>query len=199
MKAKEIRRTALSRLEGNWSIAIAAHLFISIIYCVFNIGHILIYPLLTPGLALFCLKIVRQEKPDIIDLFKNYRSYLNVLVAYLVEVVIVFLGLLLFIVPGIIFAYKYSQIYYIFIDNPEISALNALKKSSAMMKGAKWRLFCLHLSFIGWILLCIITFGLALIWIGPYLSISNAVFYENLKEENKIKDDFQNTFAGVEE
>lgn len=199
MKAKEIRRTALSRLEGNWSIAIAAHLFISIIYCVFNIGHILIYPLLTPGLALFCLKIVRQEKPDIIDLFKNYRSYLNVLVAYLVEVVIVFLGLLLFIVPGIIFAYKFSQIYYIFIDNPEISALNALKKSSAMMKGAKWRLFCLHLSFIGWILLCIITFGLALIWIGPYLSISNAVFYENLKEENKIKDDFQNTFAGVEE
>lgn len=137
MKAKEIRRTALSRLEGNWSIAIAAHLFISIIYCVFNIGHILIYPLLTPGLALFCLKIVRQEKPDIIDLFKNYRSYLNVLVAYLVEVVIVFFGLLLFIVPGIIFAYKYSQIYYIFIDNPEISALNALKKSSAMMKGAK--------------------------------------------------------------
>lgn len=199
MKAKEIRRTALSRLEGNWSIAIAAHLFISIIYCVFNIGHILIYPLLTPGLALFCLKIVRQEKPDIIDLFKNYRSYLNVLVAYLVEVVIVFFGLLLFIVPGIIFAYKYSQIYYIFIDNPEISALNALKKSSVMMKGAKWRLFCLHLSFIGWILLCIITFGLALIWIGPYLSISNAVFYENLKEENKIKDDFQNTFVGVEE
>lgn len=94
-----------------------------------------------------------------------------------------FLWTLLLVVPGIIKAISYSQTLFIAIDNPEISANDAIDKSKEMMNGYKWKYFLLALSFIGWIILGIFTLGIGFLWIIPYISIANAKFYEDLKNQ----------------
>ena len=52
------------------------------------------------------------------------------------------------------------------------------------MKGKKWKLFCLDLSFIGWYLLGMLCLGVGVLWVDPYHKVSMALFYEeNVKEE----------------
>ena len=67
---------------------------------------------------------------------------------------------LLLVIPGIVKSVAYSMTPYILMDQPEISATDALKKSMAMTDGYKWNIFLFDLSFIGWMLLSIITFGI---------------------------------------
>ena len=95
---------------------------------------------------------------------------------------------LLFVIPGIIATYSYSMSFYILRDNPDMDANAARKASIEMMKGNKWKLFCLELSFIGWMLLSMLTFGILLLWVGPYMETAKAAFYEELKakQQNNI-------------
>ena len=192
MRAQEIRKEALSKLEGNWIPMIGMCLLTAIAIAALNWLSILLVPLLIPGLCVFTLKLIRGAKPEITDLVSTYKNYLNALVAYVLYGVILVVGYFLFIIPGIIFTYMLSQIFYLLADNPQIGAVEVLKKSAEMMKGYKWKLFCLHLSFIGWILLIVITFGIAFIWVGPYIKTANTIFYENLKsltDKNTIEVD----------
>ena len=73
--------------------------------------------------------------------------------------------------------------FFIMQDNPGIGANEAITRSRQMMKGHKWQLFCLHFSFIGWILLSVLTFGVLMIFVAPYMQAAEAEFYENLKAE----------------
>ena len=70
--------------------------------------------------------------------------------------------------------------YYILSDNPVLTANEARKQSMELMRGNKWRLFCLNFSFIGWIILCVITLGILSFWISPYIQSSVAAFYEEI-------------------
>lgn len=90
---------------------------------------------------------------------------------------------LLFIIPGIIKAYEYAIIPYILADDAEISSKDAFKKAKEMMKGNKWRLFKLNFSFIGWELLCVLTFGVGMFFLLPYINAANAEFYVELKNK----------------
>ena len=73
---------------------------------------------------------------------------------------------------------------YIIYDNPNIDANDAITQSKEMMKGHKWELFCLYLSFIGWLLLSVLTFGiLYMVYVGPYMMTAQANFYEQLKAQ----------------
>ncbi|WP_373284199.1 DUF975 family protein [Priestia taiwanensis] len=69
-------------------------------------------------------------------------------------------------------------------EYPELSPNEAITKSRKMMKGYRWKLFCLYLSFIGWFLLCIPTLGLLYIWLHPYIQTSVALFYQKVKENH---------------
>lgn len=60
--------------------------------------------------------------------------------------------------------------------------MEAIKKSSEMMRGYKTDYFLLQLSFIGWGFLCLFTFGIGFLWLSPYVKTSNAVFYRELKK-----------------
>ena len=95
--------------------------------------------------------------------------------------IFIFLWTLLLIVPGIIMSYAYAMTPYIMKDNPEMGAMECIKKSKAMMNGYKWKLFLLDLGFIGWILLACITFGIYGLWLTPWMQTSRAKFYEELK------------------
>ena len=90
---------------------------------------------------------------------------------------------LLLIIPGIIKAYSYAMTPYILDEHPELSANDAIDRSRAMMKGHKFDLFWLQLSFIGWVLLGFLTFGIGYFWLAPYIDTAQAAFYQDLKAE----------------
>jgi uncharacterized membrane protein len=73
-----------------------------------------------------------------------------------------------------------SQIYYILAENEDISAIEAIKESARIMKGNKFRLFKLGLSFIGWFILGMITLGIGFLWIMPYYTITLTNFYKEI-------------------
>lgn len=98
---------------------------------------------------------------------------------------------LLFIIPGIIMSFAYAMTYYVAKDNPELSVIDCIRMSRAMMKGYKWKLFVLYLSFLGWALLCVLTAGIGFLWLVPYINTSTARFYETVKLERETgKDGF---------
>ena len=99
----------------------------------------------------------------------------------------IFLWSLLLIIPGIIAAYSYSLTFYLLIDEPELSAEAAIQKSIKIMEGNKWKLFLLHLRFFGWFMLCVLTLGIGLLWLIPYVQISFVHFYEDVKRDFEIR------------
>ena len=72
---------------------------------------------------------------------------------------------------------------YIAEDNPELDPIECLRRSEVLMYGHKMDLFILHLSYIGWILLGIITLGIGLLWVAPWIELAQVKFYEELKAE----------------
>jgi len=133
------------------------------------------------GVATFSLAIARNEDADLKMLFSGFKYFDKALGLYFLRMLFVFLWLLLLIIPGIIAAISYSLSFYIMSDNPNIGVKEAIDKSKEMMYGYKWKYFCLCLRFIGWILLGILSLGIGFLWIMPYMTISSAKFYEDVK------------------
>lgn len=112
--------------------------------------------------------------------FSDYvRNAVSILLVYLYTI----LWTLLFIVPGIIKGLAYSLTPFIVKDNPQLSPNQAINLSMKMMKGHKFDLFYLYLSFIGWILLAMLTLGIGLLWVIPYMQTSMAAFYLDVKND----------------
>ena len=112
--------------------------------------------------------------------FKNFWH--NVWVCFLV-VLKVFLWSMLFIIPGIIKALQYSMTPYIAAEHPELSASEAIAMSRRMTKDHLFDIFWLGLSFIGWILLGVLTLFIGYLWLEPYMYTTFAAFYCDLKAE----------------
>ncbi|HEY0262813.1 MAG TPA: DUF975 family protein [Chitinophagales bacterium] len=93
------------------------------------------------------------------------------------------LVILLFAVPAIIASISYSQVFFILADEPEISGIKALNKSKQLVNGYKWKYFLLRLSFIGWVILSLLTLGLGYFALAPYIYVTSAKFYEDRKAE----------------
>ena len=126
-----------------------------------------------------------RDKGEVGHLFESFSSsYLNQVLVMLLKNLFVWLWSLLLIVPGIIKYYEYLMIPYILTDNPEISWDDAKEQSRTMMEGEKMNAFLLHLSFIGWFLLDIITIGiLHIVFTGPYMAQAEAELYHVLLEK----------------
>lgn len=184
MRAKDLRAKAWSSLKGNWGVAVLAFLVSGIVLGVCSMiplaGLIISGPIVL-GLIIVYTNLVRGEKAEVGQLFDGFKNFVNAFVLYLVNNIFVFLWSLLLFVPGIIKLYAYSMSFYILRDNPEMTQAEARKASIEMMQGNKWRLFCLELSFIGWILLSMLTLGILMFWVAPYMETAVAAFYEDLK------------------
>lgn len=90
---------------------------------------------------------------------------------------------LLLIIPGLVMSYAYAMVPYLIAEDKDLGAMDAIKKSKALMKGHKWDLFVLDISFIGWIILEVITLGLVgLFYSNPYIFSTHAAFYDALKK-----------------
>lgn len=77
-------------------------------------------------------------------------------------------------------SYSYKIVYYILFDNPSKDAKEIVEESARLMDGNRWKLFCLELSFIGWMILAGFTFGIGMLWLMPYMVVAEIVFYEVL-------------------
>ena len=137
---------------------------------------------LSLGMTSYFMKIARGEEPELTELFSKGNILLKVFVTSILVGLVVFGGTLLLVIPGIILAFGYTVVYYIYIDNPEIGITEVMKKSREMMKGHKWQYFCLMFSFIGWCLLLPFTLGLLAFWLIPYMGVTTALFYDSIKE-----------------
>ena len=117
---------------------------------------------------------------DLLYGFKNGRYWRNVGAMALMTLFIV-IGFLCFVIPGIILSYCFAQVPYILAEDDSISAMGALRSSWNLMDGKKADLFVFGLSFLGWILLCALTMGvLAIFYVGPYMNLSMAGYYDAL-------------------
>ena len=124
------------------------------------------------------------DYPELNYAFKGGR-YLKTVGTSLLADIFISLWSLLLVIPGIIKAYEYRMVPYILADNPNLSAMDCLKRSKEMMKGQKWNAFVLDLSFLGWMLLSGITVGLlGIFYVNPYIQATYAELYLELKKGN---------------
>ena len=135
----------------------------------------------------YVLNFVRDGKMDYKDIINCIKEkWLNILVAEILVGILVFLASLLFAIPGIILGLAYSMVTYLVVDT-ELSSVDAMKKSREMMKGYKWDYFVFILSFLGWIILLPFTLGILAIWLAPYMTVAEAIYYDRLKSKANIK------------
>ena len=132
------------------------------------------------GLCAFHTRLNLGQRPSFASLFERFDIFLKALGLRLFMGLFMFLWALLLLVPGIIAAYRYSMAPYLMAEYPEMGIREAVNRSKELMQDNKGRLFCLDLSFIGWWLLSILTFGILSLWITPYVQTARAAFYLEL-------------------
>lgn len=93
---------------------------------------------------------------------------------------------LLLVVPGIMAAYGYAMTPYILAEHPEMTASQAIAASKAMMKGHRWELFCLDLTFIGWAFLASLPLNLGHLALNPYRAAARTAFYRQISTHPEV-------------
>lgn len=189
--SRELRHQAWEQLRKSYWMVLVVTLIVTAIptaTSVAVVGFILMGPLLV-GQAIYLIDMIETGSDGkkielVIEGFK--RSFVNSFLAVLLTGIFTFLWSLLFIIPGIIKSLAYAMTPYIIAENPEIDAMKAIDMSQEMMKGHKMELFFLHLSFIGWYILGMITFGVGMFFILPYVQTAVANFYVELRGKKVV-------------
>ena len=188
MERAELKQLAKSQIKGNIGILFLITLVMGLVTGLIGaipvagqIASLLITPALSLGFCKIFLDLTDGKKPAVGDLFSQISNFWRAFKVTFLVGLFTSLWSLLFVIPGIVKGYSYSMAMYILAENPEIGAREAINRSKAMMEGHKMELFVLYLSFIGWHLLGGITFGIAYIYIMPYMAATVANFYNSIK------------------
>ena len=204
-KNQDYKNDALAALRGNWAPAVVSSIV------VFAFAILLVIPsallegaaqvasliliLLLPVLFYYPLcyvgytntykqLLVNGDDKITSNMFSyTFNGYWRNVWAGFLMILFTYLWMLLLIIPSIIKAFAYSMTPYILKDYPELSANQAINLSVRMMKGHKFDLFYLYLSFIGWGILSVFTLGLGYLWLMPYMYASMAAFYQDVKND----------------
>ena len=149
---------------------------------------IFLYSVLYLGFMNAFLKLLREGDDRLTsNMFQlSFKNYWHKVWGMFLMYLFTFLWSLLLIIPGIVKSFSYAMTPYILEERPELSANEAIDHSCSMMKGHKFDLFWLYLSFIGWGILCIFTLGIGLLWLMPYMQTSVAAFYEDVKADYEL-------------
>jgi uncharacterized membrane protein len=138
---------------------------------------------LAVGYLWYFLYIARGEPASLQNIFDGFRLFSKSFLLILIQSIFIMFWSLLLFVPGLIKGCSYALTFFILRDNPDTGVLAAITQSRRMMHGHKMRYFLLQLSFIGWFLLCILSAGIGLLWLMPYVYLTNAHFYEYLRKD----------------
>lgn len=184
-----------------------------ILYFVLVIILSLLISVFSAGLTYYYMNLCRGRKADIGNLlfaFKHHPdkfilvSLLLFLITFLCLVpgyVVLFIGIftrtgsellmaflaIVLLIAGVVFDYilmlMFSQPYYILLDDPTKGVIQSMKESAQLMRGNKGRFFYINLSFIGWMLLGALSFGIGMLWVSAYLSATQVYFYLDITGE----------------
>lgn len=183
----ELRAEARMALADKWVMAAVATLVMCAVSgaasYILVVGTILVSLPVTYGYAIVMLNVFRGDEVNIGGLFDGFSDFGRIVGTKLLQAIYTFLWMLLLVIPGIVKSYSYAMTDYILKDYPELSNNAAIEKSMAMMDGRKMKLFLLDLSFIGWAILCMFTFGIGIFFLQPYVQSAHAAFYEDLKAQ----------------
>lgn len=199
----EIRKKSRSDLSGKWLHGILMCLLVGMfnglillnadaenlnalaVSIVTMIGFAALSPL-TYGVSRVFMELAREGRFSFGTLFYPYRKMLRATIfTQVVKIFYLSMWFILLIIPGLIKTFSYSQVSYILNDHPDYTVDEAISLSRHMMDGHKARLLWLMLSFMGWFIVCVITFGIALLWVIPYVQAARANFYLELKKKNE--------------
>jgi len=211
---KNMRSWGRQALSGFWSLAVLGTLILVLLTIVpvliftfifdsqvlefaSNVYGLLVSGPLSLGYAVFIIAVFRRKPTSPAEVFYGFEQFGRSFGLFIVMNFFIFLWFLLFIIPGIIASYRYAMAFYILADNPNIGIMDAIGESKRLMKGNKWKLFCLDLSFIGWTILSVLTAGIGYFWLMPYMAASKVGFYEvangNLRPQGQhIQEDNNN-------
>ena len=124
--------------------------------------------------AKFFLDMRNKNPIEFQDFLNALSLWLKGILSHLWFMLWIILWSFLFFIPGIIKAFSYSQMKYILAEFPDVSIPEAMKISMKITKGYKWDLFIMYLSFLGWMILSSLTFGIGFLWLFPYMNLSFA-------------------------
>ena len=198
MTRKELKIRAKQQLSNNWLKAIIVIViafvitgfssYLSDIYYegiwTYILMSIVTFSISTPlelGQSIFFLNLSKNKEVKVSDVFLGYKNFIKVIGLGILINIIISIGLILFVIPGLILSIMYSQSYYILAENPNIGIIECLRESRLIMKGQKWNYLVLMLSFILWLLLTVITFGIAGLYVIPYYELTFTNFYLDIK------------------
>lgn len=194
MNRAELKANARARLGNNifdnkWLMALLVCLIASVLTTAINgipgvgtVAALIIAGPIAYGATYIFLKQSRDGEPVALEnLFKGFSDdFAGLFLLNLLVNLFTILWTLLFIVPGIVKGIGYSMAYYVKIDHPEMNANECIKESSRIMYGHKWEYFVLILSFIGWLLVGALCFGIGTLWVAPYIKATEAEFYKQI-------------------
>lgn len=148
-----------------------------------TLARFLIGGVIQLGYAGILLKQHAGEDYTVSDLFSQFHRFGQGFAQQFLRELYCFLWALLFIIPGVVAGLSYAMTPYIMADHPELTASEAIARSKEMMDGHKGELFLLHLSFIGWDLLAMLTLSIGNLVLNPYKNAAEAAFYRTLRME----------------
>ena len=191
MNRAELKANAKVQIKGKIGILFLITVIIAVVSSVAGfvlglipvVGSIAAAVIVTPAFSLSLIRVymnvVNGGEPAAGDSFSGFDDFWSAFKVTFLTGLYTFLWSLLFVIPGIIKGFSYSMSMYILAENKGKSARECIEESKKMTDGHKMELFVLGLSFIGWALLGCITFGIAYIWIIPYMNATstNAYYY----------------------
>lgn len=177
---------ARASLSDRWGMAIATYLLFILITGTIALPKAGLISLLITGPMLLgattvALRYARDQEVGLEQLFDGFKHFGTAILTYVIMVVFIFLWTLLLIVPGIIASLSYSMSFYILADDKSLKAMEVLDASKQMMEGHKMKLFYLYLRFLLLALLCILTLGIGFLWLVPYMYVTMAKFYDDIR------------------
>ncbi|MGL4737500.1 MAG: DUF975 family protein [Cellulosilyticaceae bacterium] len=182
-----LKEQSKNQLKGRWVITGGLYLLMMVVLIIIEciptigwIGTILIVPPCVLTYAIIALKASRMEQLNIDDTWSGFLNYGKAIGLYFWTILWTWLWALLLIIPGIIKGLSYSMAFYILADNPNMGIREAFNESKRITYGHKWDLFVLGLSFMGWVILAVLTFGIGYFWLIPYMQTTYANTYKSL-------------------
>lgn len=186
-ESRRILQDAQVSPKGFWALCLVLILAVNLVDSLTGAGVLAIFVtvlaallsmVLQAGLVLYGMAVRRGERTEYLTLFDGFSMAGKIVALSLLEFVFIFLWSMLFTIPGIVAAYRYRFALYNLLENPELSASQAIALSGIQTNGMKAQLFWLDLSFIGWIFLTVVTAGVAWVYLTPYMQLADLGYYE---------------------
>lgn len=187
---RAIKQEGKRLLVGNWGVAIQLFIITMVVTFVAEFTGIILLPfvailgqvIIEGANVYYYLGIVHGNKRGLGEVINlSIKQFIRILGISFISGLLTLLGMLLFIIPGIILSLRYSMAIYVAIDNENLGIMDCLKESARITNGYKTDIFMFTLSFIPLSLTALITFGLSLLYVVPYIGMSQAVLYNQIK------------------